>query len=98
MKQITQTLFAAALIFSLSSCLYLDTKVPLDTDVSTTRLGSKEGVSSSHSILWLVAWGDGGTEAAAKNGNVTVINHMDRKSFMVLFGLYSRLDTIVYGD
>jgi hypothetical protein len=76
----------------------MDTKVPLDTDVLTTKLGTKEGVSSSHSIMWLVAWGDGGTEAAAKNGNITTINHMDRRQYMILFGLYSRLDTIVYGD
>lgn len=81
-----------------SGCLYLDTKLPLDTDVSVTNLGSKKGVSSVHSVLWLVAWGDGGTEAAAKNGGITTINHLDSRVFQIFFGLYSQMDTIAYGD
>lgn len=89
-------LFAAVL--ALSGCLYLDTKLPLDTDVAQTTLGTKTGVSSVHSVLWLVAWGDGGTEAAAKNGGLKVINHLDSHAFQILWGLYSRVDTIAYGE
>ena len=81
-----------------TGCLYLDTKLPLDTDVSITKLGSKTGTSSIHSVLWLFAWGDGSTEAAAKNGGLATINHLDSHAYQVLFGLYSRMDTIAYGD
>lgn len=90
------TLFLVLL--SLSSCLYLNVKGPLDTDVSTTTLGSKKGVSTVHSVLWLVSWGDGSTEAAAKNGGISTINHLDNHAYMILFGLYSKVDTIAYGD
>ena len=96
------SLLKRILILSLISlqtgCLYLDTKVPLDTDVSVTKLGDKQGISTVRSVLWLVSWGDGGTEAAAKNGGITTINHLDSHVYMILFGLYTRVDTIAYGD
>ena len=91
-------LLLISILLTPSGCLYMDTKLPLDTDVSVTTLGSKTGVSSVHSILWLVAWGDSGTEAAAKNGGLKVINHLDSHAFQILFGLYTRIDTIAYGD
>ena len=81
-----------------SGCAYVNVKTPYDTDLDKTVLGEKVGESSCHSVLWLVAWGDAGTAAAAKNGNITVIHHMDHQALCVLFGLYSRSTTIVYGD
>ena len=95
---ILRSLLLALFVVASSGCLYLNTKVPLDTDVSVTTLGPKVGTSTMRSVLWLVAWGDSGTEAAAKNGNITKINHMDRKIINVLFGAYAQVDTIVYGD
>jgi hypothetical protein len=50
------------------------------------------------SVLWLIAWGDAGTAAAAKQGGLTTVNHMDRETLFVLFGLYSKSTTIVYGE
>jgi len=101
-KGIRKTLIlaiAAVLMTSLlSGCLYVKIKVPLDVDVAQTRLGDKVGTSTAQSVLWLFAWGDAGTEAAAKSGNITTINHMDREYYMLLFGLYSKETTIVYGD
>ena len=82
----------------MSGCLYTKIRTPLDTDVASTTLGSKVGTSENQSVLWLVAWGDGGTAAAAKNGGIQTINHMDTEIYFVLFGLYSRTTTIVYGD
>jgi len=92
--------FAFVLIFLLlfSGCLYTKIKTPFDTDVSETQLGEKTGHSSYCCILWLVAWGNGGTEAAAKNGGITTINHLDSEYFSILFGLYSRRTIIAYGD
>jgi TRL-like protein family len=81
-----------------SGCVFTKIKVPLDTDVWQTKLGQKVGVSSTYSLLWLVAWGDGGSKKAAENGGISVIQHMDRGVESYFFGLYSRQDTIVYGD
>ena len=84
--------------FFTSGCLYSNIQRPLDTDFHTTDLGSKEGRSSNRSILWLFAWGDAGTKAAAENGDISVIKHADREIKFVLFGLYFRMTTVVYGD
>lgn len=91
---------ALALILSLSltSCLYSNTRVPLDEDLWETRLGDKEGTASNHSVLWLIGWGDAGVKAAAKNGGITKINHMDMGVQIYFFGAYVRRDTIVYGE
>ena len=64
---------AAALALTLvattsSGCVYANVTSPLDIDMNETQLGDKTGESSSHSVLWLVAWGDSGSKAAAENG------------------------------
>lgn len=86
------------LCLALSSCVYTDIKVPLDDDVNNTQLGSKVGTSSSESLAWLFAWGDSGTNAAAKEGGITTIKHLDQRYTAILFGLYTRRQTIAYGD
>ena len=96
--KILRFIFLVAILTFQSSCLYLNTKVPLDTNVSETKLGDKQGISSVYSVLWLVSWGDGSTQAAAKNGGISTINLLDSQVYMVLFGLYSRVDTIAYGN
>jgi hypothetical protein len=78
--------------------MYSNIRFPLDEDLWKTELGSKVGVSSNYSVAWLVAWGDAGVAAAAKNGDIKVVNHMDMGIKSYLFGLYVRRDTIVYGD
>ncbi|MDD2365759.1 MAG: TRL domain-containing protein [Desulfuromonadaceae bacterium] len=82
----------------LTGCVYTNIQRPLGTEFNKTELGSKTGLSSNHSLLWLVAWGDAGTKAAAENGNIKVIQHADTKLFSVLFGLYTEVTTVVYGD
>ena len=91
------TLFGLASLFA-SGCVFTDVKIPLDTNLEETKLGTKTGESSSQSVLWLVAWGDSGTQAAAAEGGITTVLHADQEIFSVLFGLYSRQTTIVYGD
>lgn len=86
------------IVFLLSSCVYTDIKIPLDRDVWETKMGTKVGIASNYCILWLVAWGDAGVKEAAKNGNLTVVNHLDTRFQSYLFGVYSRSDTIAYGD
>lgn len=81
-----------------TGCVYSHIQVPLDTDFQETRLGEKEGRSNMRSVLWLVAWGDGGTHAAAEDGDITVIHHADMEMLSILLGAYTRTTTIVYGD
>lgn len=91
--------FACVLMMSaLSGCVYSNVRVPLDEDLWKTEMGSKVGVASNYSILWLVAWGDAGVKQAADNGSITTVNHMDMGIESYLFGAYIRRDTIVYGD
>jgi len=56
------------------------------------------GEANMHSILWLVSWGDAGVADAAKDGGLTQVNHMDMEFLNILFGLYTRTTTVVYGE
>lgn len=89
---------AAAAALLLAGCLYSNITAPLSTDMNRTSIGKKEGRASAHSVLWLVSWGDAGAAAAARNGGLSTINHMDVQIRNILFGLYTRETTIVYGD
>ena len=97
MKRLHATAASLALAL-LPGCVYANFKAPLDTDLDRTQLGSKVGESKMQSILWLVAWGDAGTQAAARNGGITTITHADRRVLSILGGLYAEHTTIVYGD
>ncbi len=98
MKRAVLLMVLLAAMVNLNGCLYANVKAPLDIDADKTAIGSKVGTSSIQSVLWLVAWGDASTEAAAKNGGISVVHHMDQEAFSVLFGLYSKHTTIVYGE
>ncbi len=94
-------IFATALVLiaiMLSGCLYSHVTIPLSTELNETELGSKKGEASIYSVLWLLAWGDAGAAAAAKNGEITTMTHMDREFYVILFGIYTRTTTIVYGE
>ena len=92
-------LVPAALIWLAGTgCIYMNVTLPLDTDLHETRLGSKVGKSESQSVLWLVAWGDAGTQAAARNGGITTLTHADSEVYSVLGFVYTRYRTVVYGD
>lgn len=91
-------LAAGAAALALQGCIYLNATYPLDTNMNRTPLGTKTGQASAHSVLWLFAWGDAGTQAAARNGGLTVIHNADDKDLVILGGVYARRTTIVYGD
>lgn len=97
MKRIFLILVLAALL-ALNGCIYTHVTIPLSTELNKTDLGLKQGEASVHSILWLFAWGDSGAATAARNGGITVLTHMDRDVLSILFGVYGRVTTIVYGD
>jgi hypothetical protein len=72
--------------------------MPLSTELNKTELGHKKGDASMYTLLYLFAWGDAGGAEAAKKGGITVMTHMDREFELILFGIYTRSTTIVYGD
>jgi len=82
----------------LCSCLYVQIQRPMGAEFNKTELGTKVGEAHNYAVLWLVAWGDAGTKAAADNGGIKVIRHSDVKVFAILFGLYTKVTTVVYGD
>ena len=84
--------------FMLAGCVYTHITIPYSTELNKTELGHKQGEASLYSVLWLFAWGDAGAAAAAKNGGISVMTHMDREVYIVLFGIYTHQSTIVYGD
>ena len=93
-----RTALMLACLFAATGCVYTNVIQPLDTDLSKTRLGSRVGKSEAQAILGLVAWGDAGTQAAAKAGGITQLNHADTQVFSILTFVYTRQTTIVYGD
>ena len=97
-KHVVTGSVAAALIFVSSGCAYMHVQRPLDTNFSSTPLGSKEGRADSYSLLWLVAWGDAGTRAAAMQGGIKTIHYADTDMKSILLGAYTRVTTVVYGD
>jgi NADH:ubiquinone oxidoreductase subunit H len=92
----SRLLFELAPVLSFVPVFALFAVVPVGPQV--TVLGQKVGKAQSQSLMWLVAWGDAGTAAAAKDGSITTVNHMDQEVFSVLFGLYTKTTTVVYGE
>ncbi|MBM4013708.1 MAG: hypothetical protein FJ293_01930 [Planctomycetes bacterium] len=97
MKRPLACLLGLALL-ALPGCVYAHIKSPLDEDLQVTKLGNKVGTASNHQILGLVAWGDASTQAAAKDGGITTLNHADEEWMSILWFVYGRQTTIVYGD
>lgn len=90
--------FSALACLTLQGCVLTNIQVPLDTDLQNTDLGDKVGKSSYQSILGLVAWGNAGTQAAAADGSITTLKHADQQIFSILWGVYYRQTTVVYGN
>lgn len=97
MKRMIGVLLLTGVLLS-SGCAYMNVRRPLGTDFNKTELGAKEGRSTARSALWLFAWGDAGTRAAANQGGIKVIYHADDEYFMLLWGLYASRTTVLYGD
>lgn len=83
---------------ALSGCIYTDVRVPLSTEFRNTQVVTKAGSASTHSVAWLAAWGDAGLQKAAANGGLGTLEYADRSFINILFGLYMRNTTVVYGN
>lgn len=89
------------LLFALTmqtSCVYTHVTMPLTVELNKTELGHKRGEASMYSYVWLVALGDAGAATAARQGGISIMTHMDREYESVLYGIYTKTTTIVYGD
>ena len=91
-------LITALMLLVFYGYAYVNIRTPYDTDLNRTQLGSKTGTAEAYSLFWLVAWGDASYTAAARNGQITVMQHADQEVLQVLFGLYTRWRIVVYGD
>jgi len=76
---------------------YTNVSAPLDIDADHTSIGVKQGRASSRCILGLVATGDAGLRAAARNGGLQTVTHIDYEYINVL-GIYQRYTTIARGE
>ncbi len=59
---------------------------------------SRVGEACSSSILGLVAFGNGGIEAAAQNGEIKTITSVDQRIFMVVGPVFTKRCTVVRGN
>jgi hypothetical protein len=98
MKTVKLVAAAVVVAFLLTGCLYTHVLTPYDTNLNKTVLGQKTGKAAMYSVLGLVAWGDASTAAAAKQGGLATVNHMDKEFLNIVFGIYTETTTIVYGD
>ena len=76
--------------------LYTNVTIPQDATSSTASSG-KVGTSESMSVLGLVAIGDSGIDAAAANGGIKRIHHVDWEAWNIL-GVYGTYKAVVYGN
>ena len=66
------------------------------TDATARPL--KTGKSTSRAIMGVAAMGDGGLNAAMKNGGITKVHHVDHNVKLIFFGVYVRDTVIVHGE
>ena len=111
--KIRNLLFCALIALPLSSCALVGTLLGMsdgaemkgsiytghtEPEIATSNtVGHKVGTAKCVSVLGLFAGGDGGISAAARNGNITKISHVDRKTVSVL-GLFTTCTYYVYGE
>lgn len=109
MKKVSLFLAAAFCAAMMSSCsiasflgngealIYEGTTAPLTVTSNPISNNIKVGRSNSVMVLGLVGVGDGGINAAAKNGGISKISFVDVQKTSIL-GMFTKSETIVYGD
>lgn len=105
MKNLKMFSIAAVAAVMLSSCamvksplsavIYTDVKGPVA--VTGNSGSSKVGTAKATGILGILATGDASIDAAAKNGGITKIHHVDEHATNIL-GLFATYEVIVYGE
>ena len=106
MKRVSAIILVALLAVGVSGCLSAPfqppggvvsvTKAPLST-AGNWDVGSKKGEASSFSVLGLYASGDCSIAAAARNGGLKKIGHVDYE-YLNVIGIWQKATVIVYGE
>lgn len=78
--------------------LFNDTSTPVDIAFESNAIGPASGRSAASSVLGLFSWGDCSVQSAARAGNLATVNHVDAEVTNVLFGLYTRYETVAWGE
>lgn len=110
-RKIGPLLIMVTLLFSGCGIIYTDIEIPRAYRSATPiDVASKPtdkvviGESCNQSVLFLVAWGNGGFVAATKNalkneppGSILYDVQTDMKGKVYAFGVYTRICTVVRG-
>lgn len=72
------------------------TRAPLSTE-GNWNVGSRRGEASSTSVLGLYATGDCSIGAAAHNGNLKKVDHVDYE-YLNIIGIWQKATVIAYGE
>lgn len=101
-----KTLFCVGLAMGMAGCLSAPfqppsglvavTKAPLSTE-GNWEVGPRRGEASSTSVLGLYASGDCSIAAAARNGGLKKIGHVDYE-YVNVVGIWQQATVIVYGE
>lgn len=107
MKKVLYSVCAiAASAMILSSCAMVSTpagmgglftNVTAPGAVTSNPVGNKVGTAKASNILGIICTGDCSINAAAKNGGVKKISHVDQIQKSVL-GIVASSETVVYGE
>ena len=106
MKRTFAIVLASLLAVGLAGCLSAPfqppsgvvsvTTAPLSTEVNW-EVGSKRGEASSTSVLGLYASGDCSIAAAARNGGLKKVGHVDYE-YVNIVGVWQKATVIVYDE
>ena len=106
MKTTFAIVLASLLTFGVAGCLSAPfqppsgavsvTNAPLSTE-GNGEIGRKRGEASSTSVLCLYATGDCSIAAAARNGGLKKIGHVDYE-YVNIIGIWQKATVIVYGE
>jgi hypothetical protein len=78
--------------------LFNNTGMPVDIAFGPNEIGTASGRASATTVLGLLSWGDCSIEGAAKDGNLATVDHVDAHVTNILFGVYTKYETIAYGQ
>jgi hypothetical protein len=85
-------------VVALASILLLGACTTFAPGMATSNeLGTKKGTATCSSLLGIPLKNDCGIDAAAKNGELRRISHIDYK-FSSFLGLYTTVTTTAYGQ
>ncbi len=98
MRKSLCALAVTAVCLCFCGCVYTDIRLPMSSEFRNTKTVTKSGEATTRSVAWLVAWGDGGLQKAAQNGQLATLEYADTAFYNILFGLYMSNTTVVYGN